>query len=118
MLRGETYLQELDGRCDWCLGEPVYQQYHDEVWGVPQFDAGVLFEFLLLEGAQAGLSWITILKRRENYRRAFDNFNPLLIADYGDQKKQLLLADAGIIRNKLKIDSASLLQHEMSLKQA
>jgi DNA-3-methyladenine glycosylase I len=80
--------------------------YHDEVWGVPQHDDQLLFEFLILEGAQAGLSWNTILNKREKYRAAFDDFDPVAISQYGDAKVQSLLADAGIVRNRLKIASA------------
>ncbi|MFT7132480.1 MAG: DNA-3-methyladenine glycosylase I [Cyclobacteriaceae bacterium] len=93
-------------RCSWCEGDELYQRYHDEVWGRPEHDDRVLFEFLLLEGAQAGLSWITILRKRESYRAAFDGFDPEKIARYDDQKKQALLANAGIVRNRLKVDSA------------
>jgi|TARA_B110000259_G_scaffold186992_1_gene239750 DNA-3-methyladenine glycosylase I len=92
-------------RCDWCQGDALYRHYHDKVWGYPEFDDRVLFEFLLLEGAQAGLSWITILRKQENYRLALDGFDPELIARYGDQKKAELLSNAGIVRNRLKIDS-------------
>ena len=81
-------------------------QYHDTEWGVPIHDDRLLFEFLILEGAQAGLSWETILKRRENYRAAFDQFDPAIIAKYGQKKRKSLLADAGIIRNRLKIEAA------------
>jgi DNA-3-methyladenine glycosylase I len=84
----------------------LYQRYHDEVWGVPERDDRVLFEFLLLEGAQAGLNWITILRKRENYRAAFDGFDAEKIARYDDQKKHALLTNSGIVRNRLKIDSA------------
>jgi len=84
----------------------LYVQYHDAEWGVPVHADRLLFEFLILEGAQAGLSWETILKKRENYRRAFDNFDPALVAAYGPRKRQALLADAGIIRNRLKIEAA------------
>ena len=93
-------------RCPWCGNDPLYQKYHDEEWGVPCFDDAKLFEFILLEGAQAGLSWITILKKRNNYRRAFDQFNPETIARYGERKIQSLKADAGIVRNELKIRAA------------
>ena len=93
-------------RCPWSEGDKLYETYHDVVWGVPQFQEATLFEFLLLEGAQAGLSWITVLRRRDNYRHAFDDFDPSVIARYGDAKRALLLADAGIIRNRMKIDSA------------
>lgn len=92
-------------RCPWAKGE-IYEQYHDLEWGVPIYDDRLLFEFLILEGAQAGLSWITILKRREGYRRAFDNFDPELVAKYGKRKINSLLADEGIIRNRLKVESA------------
>ena len=93
-------------RCDWCGEDPLYQKYHDEEWGVPTFDEATLFEFLILEGAQAGLSWITVLRKRENYRNAFHQFNPEKIARYSENKIQRLKLDAGIIRNELKIRSA------------
>ena len=92
-------------RCPWAKGED-YEAYHDTEWGVPVHDDRVLFEFLILEAAQAGLSWATILKRRENYRRAFDQFDPALVARYGKRDQQRLMADAGIVRNRLKIESA------------
>jgi DNA-3-methyladenine glycosylase I len=91
-------------RCAWAKGE-LYAAYHDEEWGVPVHDDRLLFEFLVLEGAQAGLSWITILKKRENYRRAFDHFDARKIARYTPRKIQQLLADPGIVRNRLKIES-------------
>ena len=94
-----------NSRCAWCEGDALYIQYHDMEWGVPQFDPLVLFEFLILEGAQAGLSWITILKKRESYRQAFDGFDATLIAQYDDTKFNELLGNAGIVRNKLKISS-------------
>ena len=93
-------------RCPWATTDPAYVAYHDEEWGVPLHDDRRLFEMLVLEGAQAGLSWLTILKRRENYRRAFDGFDPQAVARYGDPEIARLLADAGIIRNRLKINSA------------
>ena len=93
-------------RCDWCRDDKLYMRYHDEEWGKPLFDNQRLFEFLVLETAQAGLSWITILQRRENYRVAFDAFDVDMIASYDEKKRQSLLADSGIIRNRLKIDSA------------
>jgi DNA-3-methyladenine glycosylase I len=96
---------EQDSRCVWCEGDALYIQYHDKEWGVPQFDPLVLFEFLILEGAQAGLSWITILRKRENYRQALDGFDAGLIAQYDDKKINELLGNAGIVRNKLKISS-------------
>ena len=89
-------------RCDWA-GSELMIAYHDEEWGVPLHDDRPLFEFLILEGAQAGLSWNTILNKRENYRSAFDNFDATAISQYGDAKVQSLLADAGIVRNRLKI---------------
>ena len=92
-------------RCAWAKGEQ-YIRYHDEEWGVPVHDDRTLFEFLILEGAQAGLSWSTILNKRENYRRAFDEFDPRVIAQYRAPKIKALLADAGIVRNKLKIAAA------------
>lgn len=95
-----------DQRCSWCLGQPIYEQYHDHEWGVPCFNDQKLFEFLLLEGAQAGLSWITVLKKRENYRLAFDGFDAGKIAQYDEHKIELLLGNSGIIRNRLKVQSA------------
>lgn len=97
--------QELK-RCSWCNSSELYQKYHDEEWGVPVYEDTKLFEFLLLETFQAGLSWITILNKRENFRKAFDNFNYKKIATYSEDKIQELLLDAGIIRNKLKVYSA------------
>ncbi|MDQ1352483.1 MAG: DNA-3-methyladenine glycosylase [Acidobacteriota bacterium] len=94
-------------RCAWVpLDNPLYLQYHDEEWGVPVHDERLLFEFLVLEGAQAGLSWLTILRRRENYRAAFDNFNPQKIALYDEKKIAELMQDSSIIRNRLKIQGA------------
>lgn len=90
-------------RCKWCGNDPLYMEYHDTEWGVPLYDDDKLFEFLILETFQAGLSWITILRKRENFRKAFDNFNYKKIATYNESKFEELLADAGIIRNKLKI---------------
>ena len=92
-------------RCAWASGE-LSVRYHDEEWGVPVHDDGTLFEFLLLEGAQAGLSWATILNKRENYRKAFDGFDPESVARYDRRKIERLLRDPGIVRNKLKIASA------------
>lgn len=92
-------------RCDWCSEDPVYIQYHDNEWGIPCRDEVKLFEMLLLEGAQAGLSWITVLKKRDHYRKVFDDFNPKLIATYSEAKVSKLLDDPGIIRNKLKIQA-------------
>lgn len=90
-------------RCDWCVGDPLYEQYHDNEWGVPVYNDGKLFEFLILETFQAGLSWITILRKRENFRAAFDDFNYKKIANYNQDKINELQQNAGIIRNKLKI---------------
>ena len=92
-------------RCGWSVKDALYIQYHDKEWGVPVYDDRKLFEFLILEGAQAGLSWHTILKRRQNYRKAFDNFDPEKVARYTPKKIAWLLANAGIIRNRLKIHS-------------
>ena len=94
-------------RCPWVdLSKPDYIAYHDKEWGVPVHDDRTLFEFLTLESAQAGLSWYTVLRKRENYRKAFDNFDPKKVAKYGDKKVQQLLSDAGIIRNRAKILAA------------
>lgn len=93
-------------RCGWCLGDPLYVKYHDKEWGVPVHSDKKLFEFLILEGFQAGLSWLTILKKRENFRKAFDNFDFNKIAKYGKRKINSLLNDKGIIRNKLKINAS------------
>ena len=91
-------------RCWWCGDDELYQQYHDNEWGVPVHDDHQLFEFLCLEGAQAGLSWITILRKREHYRRVFDEFDAVKIANYGEVKIASLLADPGIVRNRLKVN--------------
>ena len=93
-------------RCAWVTQDPLYIHYHDTEWGVPLYDSQKLFEFLILEGAQAGLSWITVLKNREYYRKYFDNFNPEKIACYNSKKINSLLDNPHIIRNKLKINSA------------
>ncbi|MCF7973582.1 MAG: DNA-3-methyladenine glycosylase I [Phycisphaerae bacterium] len=93
-------------RCEWCGSDPLYVAYHDEDWGVPVHDDRLLFEFLILEGAQAGLSWLTILKKRENYRKAFHAFDVERIAKYTEADVARLLADAGIVRNRLKVESA------------
>lgn len=92
-------------RCGWCVGDPLYETYHDEEWGVPLYDDDKLFEFLILETFQAGLSWITVLRKRENFRKAFDNFDYKKIAKYQQSKIDALLLDAGIIRNKLKVNA-------------
>jgi len=96
----------MNGRCEWSGSDPLYIAYHDEEWGVPAHDDRHLFEMLLLEGAQAGLSWLTILKKRENYRKAFHAFDPKKIATYSQRDIQRLLNDPGIVRNRLKIESA------------
>ena len=93
-------------RCAWCGRDPLYVKYHDEEWGVPLHDDRRLFEMLILEGAQAGLSWITILRKRPAYRKAFDRFDARKIARYTAAKKRALLNDPGIVRNRLKIDAA------------
>ncbi len=93
-------------RCEWAGADPLMIEYHDKEWGVPVHDDRTLFEFLILEGAQAGLSWSTILKKRSAYRAAFDDFDPSVIARYGSAKQKKLLADAGIVRNRLKIAAA------------
>ena len=93
-------------RCSWAGDDPLYVAYHDEEWGVPVHDDRTLFEFLILEGAQAGLSWITILRKRENYRQAFDGFDPKRVARYRQARINKLLDNPGIVRNKLKVNSA------------
>ena len=93
-------------RCAWAGTDPLYVRYHDEEWGKPLHDDRRLFEMLILEGAQAGLSWITILRKRPAYRKAFDKFDPKKVARYDARRKRTLMADAGIVRNRLKIDAA------------
>lgn len=93
----------MNSRCPWCGDDPLYVAYHDSEWGVPVHDDRHLFEFLILEGAQAGLSWITILRKRDNYRRAMDGFDIATVAAYGEADVARLLADSGIVRNRLKI---------------
>ena len=95
----------LRKRCEWCLSDPIYVRYHDREWGIPLHDDRRLFEMLILEGAQAGLSWITILKKRENYRKAFDRFDAKKISRYDGKKFRSLMKDAGIVRNRLKIQA-------------
>jgi DNA-3-methyladenine glycosylase I len=95
-------------RCPWPKEDPLYVAYHDEEWGVPEYDDRALFEKLLLDGFQAGLSWITILRKRDNFRRAFDGFAPETIARYTPRKVERLMQDAGIVRNRLKIEGAVL----------
>lgn len=96
----------MSARCGWVSDNPLYLAYHDTEWGVPVRDPHTVFEFLLLEGAQAGLAWITVLRKRARYREVFDGFDPARIARYDDTKKAALLADAGIIRNRAKVDAA------------
>ncbi|MFO1035153.1 MAG: DNA-3-methyladenine glycosylase I [Hyphomicrobiales bacterium] len=93
-------------RCGWCGTDPLYVHYHDTDWGVPEYDSRALFEKLILDGFQAGLSWITILRKRENFRRAFDGFVPGIIARYDARKVESLMQDEGIVRNRLKIEAA------------
>jgi DNA-3-methyladenine glycosylase I len=95
----------MSERCSWAGDDPLYVDYHDREWGVPVHDDRTLFEFLILEGAQAGLSWITILRKRENYRQAFDGFDPQKIARYRQARIEKLLGNAGIVRNRLKVAS-------------
>ncbi|MBU0967088.1 MAG: DNA-3-methyladenine glycosylase I [Proteobacteria bacterium] len=95
----------MKSRCAWCGSDPLYIAYHDNQWGVPVHDDRLLFEMLILEGAQAGLSWLTILKKRENYRRAFHDFDPAKIAAFSQDEILGLLQDAGIVRNRLKIEA-------------
>ncbi len=92
-------------RCSWCGDDPLYVAYHDDEWGVPVHDDRRLFEFLSLEGAQAGLSWITILRKRDNYRQAFAGFDPSKVARFDRRKRERLLRDPGIVRNRLKVES-------------
>lgn len=93
-------------RCDWCEKDEIYVKYHDEEWGVPVHDDIKHFEFLILEGVQAGLNWLMILKKRDNYRRAYDNFDPKIIANYDKYKINDLMIDKGLIRNRRKIDAS------------
>src|SRR5512134_3052025 len=93
-------------RCPWCLGSAEYVAYHDEEWGVPVHDDRLLFEFLVLEGAQAGLSWYTVLRKRQHYRAAFDHFDPAKVARYDERKIAELLGNPGLIRNRAKIEAA------------
>jgi DNA-3-methyladenine glycosylase I len=92
-------------RCPWCGDDPLYVGYHDQEWGVPEHDDQRLFEFLILEGVQAGLSWLTVLKKRARYREVFDNFDPARVARYGQGEIEQLLADPGIIRNRRKVEA-------------
>jgi DNA-3-methyladenine glycosylase I len=101
-----TRNSSTQSRCEWCNSHPLYISYHDEEWGVPEHDDQKLFEKIILDGAQAGLSWLTILKKREGYRRAFDGFDAEKIARYSDNKIARLLDDPGIVRNRLKVNAA------------
>ncbi len=92
-------------RCGWCGTDPLYVAYHDTEWGVPEYDSRALFEKLMLDGFQAGLSWITILRKRDNFRRAFDGFDPRIMARYDKRKQAALMQDAGIVRNRAKIEA-------------
>ena len=98
--------KKVKSRCEWGTVSQLYIDYHDNEWGVPVHDDRMLFEFLVLEGAQAGLSWETVLKKRENYRKAFNDFDPVKVSSYGDKKIEALMGNKGIIRNRLKIASA------------
>lgn len=98
--------RQAKSRCGWCGVDPLYVEYHDREWGVPLRSDRKLFEFLVLEGAQAGLSWITILRKRDAYRRAFERFDPNVVARYDARRVRTLLADPGIVRNRLKVESA------------
>ena len=100
-------MSDAKTRCGWCGDDPLYCAYHDEEWGAPLRDERRLFEMLCLEGAQAGLSWLTILKKRAHYRKVFDNFDADKIARYDDAKIAALLADPGIVRNRLKVRARS-----------
>ena len=101
----QTGIDDLS-RCNWCGTDPLYVAYHDQEWGVPEFDDRALYEKLVLDGFQAGLAWITILRKRENFRRAFDDFDPQKIARYTPKKIERLMQDAGIVRNRAKIEGA------------
>ena len=103
-----TDIRHADGlcRCNWCGTDPLYVTYHDTEWGVPEYDSRALFEKLLLDGFQAGLSWITILRKRDNFRVAFDGFDPVVMARYRPKKLEALMQDAGIVRNRLKIEAS------------
>ncbi len=98
-------MAQIKTRCAWANNDPLYIKYHDEEWGVPLHDDQKIFEFLCLEGAQAGLNWLMILKKRDNYRKAFDNFDPNKVARYGEKKIARLLENPGIIRNRLKVNA-------------
>lgn len=99
-------LEDNKNRCGWCLGSELYIKYHDEEWGVPVFDDQKQFEFLVLESAQAGLSWITVLKKRENYRKLYEDFDPVKVVNFSEGKIEKMLKDPGIIRNRKKIEAS------------
>lgn len=99
-------MTETQNRCEWANNSPLMGEYHDKEWGIPVHDDKKLFELLILKGAQAGLRWLTVLKKRENYRKAFDDFNPSKISCYSEEDVKRLLADSGIIRNRLKVKAA------------
>jgi DNA-3-methyladenine glycosylase I len=101
-----TKFEDGKTRCSWCGADPLYVSYHDTEWGVPEYDSRALFEKLLLDGFQAGLSWITILKKRDNFRAAFDGFEPEIMARYAPKKLAKLMQDPGIVRNRLKIEAS------------
>ena len=98
-------METTQQRCGWCIGDALYEDYHDREWGVPEHSEQRLFEFLILEGAQAGLSWITVLKKRECYRRVMNEFDPIVISGWGEEKISALMQEAGIIRNRRKLQS-------------
>ena len=108
MAWNESTITHADGvcRCGWCGDDPLYMHYHDTDWGVPEYDSRALFEKLILDGFQAGLSWITILRKRENFRSAFDGFEPERMARYDAKKLDALMQDAGIVRNRSKIEAS------------
>src|SRR3954471_21161954 len=108
MAWAESLIKHEDGltRCGWCGVDPLYVGYHDDEWGVPEYDSRALFEKLLLDGFQAGLSWITILRKRDSFRSAFDGFDPAAMARYDQRKRDALMQDAGIVRNRLKIEAS------------
>src|SRR5215217_3102936 len=106
MTEGLIHHPDHKTRCWWPGTDPLYVAYHDEEWGVPEYDSRALFEKLLLDGFQAGLSWITILRKRDNFRRAFDGFDPQKMARYTQPKLDSLMQDAGIVRNRLKVEAS------------
>ena len=105
LMKSKPTMSKAKTRCSWCESSDLYRDYHDQEWGRPEYDSRALFEMLNLEGAQAGLSWITVLQKREHYRKVFDGFNPKKMAMYDQAKREALLSDPGIIRNKLKVNA-------------